>query len=85
MSARDVLGASPAHPALRANLTPRELTVLELLADGLVAEAIGRRLSISTRTVNKHLEHVYRKLGTSDRLTSVLRARSLGILDAHRP
>ena len=71
--------SAPAETACR--LTPREHAVLLLLAEGLVAEAIARRLSISTRTVSKHLEHVYRKLGTSDRLTSVLVAQSLGLLD----
>ena len=41
-----------------ARLTGRELTGLSLLADGLTAVAIGRRLVISPRTVHKHLEHV---------------------------
>jgi len=63
-----------------ARLTGRELTVLSLLADGLTAATIGRRLVISPRTVHKHLEHVYAKLGTADRLTTVLRARSAGLL-----
>jgi DNA-binding CsgD family transcriptional regulator len=63
-----------------ARLTARELTVLNLLAEGLTAAAIGRRLAISTRTVHKHLEHVYAKLGTGDRLTTVLRAEDAGLL-----
>jgi DNA-binding CsgD family transcriptional regulator len=61
-------------------LTPRELTVLALLADSLTAAAIGRRLGISTRTVHKHVENLYRKLGTRDRVAAVLRARGLGLL-----
>ncbi len=61
-------------------LTGRELTVLCLLAEGLTAGAIGRRLVISPRTVHKHLEHVYAKFGTADRLTTVLRAQHLGLL-----
>ena len=63
-----------------ARLTGRELTVLALLAEGLTAAAIGRRLVISPRTVHKHLEHVYAKLGTADRLTTVLRAQHAGLL-----
>jgi DNA-binding CsgD family transcriptional regulator len=63
-------------------LTPRELTVLMLLADGMTANAIARRLHITTRTVNKHLENVYRKLGTGDRLTAVLRAQTFGLIPA---
>jgi len=61
-------------------ITPRELAVLSLLADTLTAAAIARRLGISPRTVHKHLESLYRKLGTHDRLAAVLRARSAGLL-----
>jgi DNA-binding CsgD family transcriptional regulator len=63
-------------------LSPRELTVLYLLGEGLTQDAIGRRLQISPRTVHKHVEHVYRKLGVADRLAAVLRARTLGVLPA---
>jgi DNA-binding CsgD family transcriptional regulator len=63
-------------------LTPREVAVLGLLVDGLTAAAIGRRLGIAERTVQKHLEHVYGKLGVADRLTAVLRAQHLGLLPA---
>ena len=65
---------------LRAGLTVREREVLELLAAGLTATAVGHRLRVSPRTVHKHLEHVYTKLGCHDRLLAVSRARSLGIL-----
>jgi DNA-binding CsgD family transcriptional regulator len=61
-------------------LSAREHEVLALLADGLTAAAIGRRLDISPRTVHHHLEHLYRKLGTRDRLTTVRRAGELGLL-----
>ncbi len=54
--------------------------MLLLLSQGLTAAAIGRRLAISHRTVHKHLEHVYAKLGTADRLTTVLRAQHAGLL-----
>lgn len=60
--------------------TRRERAVLTLLADGLTAAAIARQLRISPRTVNHHLEHLYRKLGTSDRLATVLRAKALGLV-----
>jgi DNA-binding CsgD family transcriptional regulator len=63
-----------------AALTPRELSVLLLLADALPAVTIGRRLNISVRTVQKHIEKIYRKLGARDRLGAVLRAQSMGIL-----
>jgi DNA-binding CsgD family transcriptional regulator len=61
-------------------VTPRELAVLRLLAEGLTATAIGRRLAISERTVHKHLEHAYAKLGVSDKLSAVQRALRLGVL-----
>jgi DNA-binding CsgD family transcriptional regulator len=44
-------------------LTGRELEVLALVADGLGNEEIGRRLVVSTRTVERHLSNVYAKLG----------------------
>jgi DNA-binding CsgD family transcriptional regulator len=67
------------------SLTPRELEVLELVAAGLTATAIGHRLRISARTVRKHLEHVYAKTGQHDRLMAVGHVRRLGLLpgDAH--
>lgn len=65
-------------------LTPRETAVLALLADTLTAPAIARRLRVSVRTVHKHLENIYRKLGTQDRLATVLKAQRSGLLPAAR-
>lgn len=62
-------------------LTPREREVLALLATGRTAQAIGRETGISHRTVRKHLENAYAKLGVHDRLQAVELARDLGILD----
>lgn len=71
---------SPDPACMPLGLTRREQQILELIADGLTAEAIGRRLHLSPRTVAKHQERMYRKFGTSDRLTTVLRAQRLGLL-----
>lgn len=68
-----------------AALSGRELTVLALLPTGLTTAAIARRLSISPRTVDKHLENIYRKLHTRDRLSTVLRAQQLQILRSVDP
>ena len=61
-------------------LTDRELAVLHLLVEGCTAVAMAHRLGISVRTVQKHLEHVYRKLGVCDRLRAVLAAQRSGLL-----
>jgi DNA-binding CsgD family transcriptional regulator len=61
-------------------LTLREMATLTLLCQGLTAESLARRLSISPRTVGKHLEHIYRKLDVGDRLMAVQRAHELGLL-----
>lgn len=62
------------------DLTSRELDILGLVALGLKADAIGHLRRISPRTVRKHLENAYGKLGTHDRLMAVTRARQLGLL-----
>ncbi len=68
------------HHDAAGDLTGRELAVLRLLAEGHTALAISHRLGSSTRTVHKHLEHLYRKLGVRDRLRAVAVAREAGIL-----
>jgi DNA-binding CsgD family transcriptional regulator len=65
--------------APQVGLTATELAVLQLLAEGLTAQAIGHRLASSPRTVQKHLEHLYRKLGVSDRLRAVQVGAELGL------
>lgn len=55
----------------RTRLTERELEMLELVASGLTADAIGHARRISARTVRKHLENAYAKLGVHDRLQAV--------------
>ncbi|WP_205687322.1 response regulator transcription factor [Cellulomonas endophytica] len=61
-------------------LTRRQHVVLCHASHGLTAAAIARRLGLRPRTVEKHLEHVYRALGASDRLDAVRRARERGLL-----
>ena len=68
----DVLAAVDAESlATQLGISGRQLAVLELLAEGLTAQAIGRRLGISARTVQVHLRRVYRSLGVHDRLLAV--------------
>jgi DNA-binding CsgD family transcriptional regulator len=77
------IGAGRTRPPRAAGvpLTRRETDVLAELATGLTAAAVGRRLGIAERTVHKHLERAYAKLGVSDRVSAVLRAQRLGLLD----
>jgi DNA-binding CsgD family transcriptional regulator/tetratricopeptide (TPR) repeat protein len=49
-------------------LTPSELEVVRLAAEGLTNPEIGRRLYISPRTVQSHLSHAFRKLDVSSRV-----------------
>lgn len=49
-------------------LTPAELRVAALVAAGLTSRQIGEALYVSRRTVESHLDHVYRKLGHSSRI-----------------
>ncbi|MFC6287298.1 LuxR C-terminal-related transcriptional regulator [Nocardioides sp. GCM10027113] len=52
-------------------LTEAEWRVLALVATGLSNADIAARLSVTTSTVRKHLEHCYRKLGVSNRMGAV--------------
>lgn len=61
-------------------LTPRELEVLSLAAQGRAAPAIARELFLSLATVKTHIAHIYEKLGVSDRTSAVLAAIRLGLL-----
>jgi DNA-binding CsgD family transcriptional regulator len=51
-----------------ASLTPTELAVVRLVAEGLANKDIATRLCMSPRTVETHLTHVYAKLGLSSRV-----------------
>jgi len=74
------LGLSSSEPAHDLALTGRELVVLKLLADGHTARGIARRMASSPRTIEKHLEHIYRKIGVHDRVSAVRLAQRLGLL-----
>jgi DNA-binding NarL/FixJ family response regulator len=81
-AAEDLAGAmqrrlsTPAGPAL----SPRETEVLHLLADGLSASQIGRRLFISESTIKTHIGKIYDKLGATNRAQAVMKAVRLGIV-----
>jgi two-component system nitrate/nitrite response regulator NarL len=62
-------------------LTSREREALDGLARGLSAPAIARELVLSTATVKTHLQHLYEKLGVSDRAAAVAEAMRRGLLE----
>ena len=57
-------------------LTERELAVLRLLAEGLHNKQVATRLGISRRTVERHCDSIYAKLGVGSRTEAVVRAIS---------
>ena len=78
--------ASPAERAdadtfaVEEPLTPREVQVLELLAEGLANKAIAERLHISDQTVKFHVASISGKLGAVNRTDAVRRAVRRGLI-----
>ena len=73
------------HPAGRRSdwaggLTTREVEVLRLVARGFSTREIADRLVISRKTVSNHVEHIYRKIGVSNRARASLFAVQHGLL-----
>lgn len=68
-----------------AGLTPREVSVLALIAEGLPTHLIAHRLGCSPRTVHKHLEHAYRKLGVRDRVNAIRIAQQWNLTTSQGP
>jgi two-component system nitrate/nitrite response regulator NarL len=63
------------------SLTPRELDVLRLAADGHPNAEIARQLLVSTATVKSHLQSVFEKLEAPDRAAAVARAIRRGLVN----
>jgi DNA-binding CsgD family transcriptional regulator len=87
---RDARAAVAAEPDALGELTDRELEVLQMAARGRTNLAIARAADVSPRTIAKHLEHIYRKLGVTSRAAAVYRAVGPGrpgqaALTARRP
>ncbi len=61
-------------------LTPRELEILERIAEGLSNQEIAARLFVSENTVKTHASRVFDKLGAKRRTQAVQRARDLRVI-----
>ena len=65
-------------------LTPRELEILQLLAQGCSIADVSRQLYISPSTAKTHMSKLYDKLGAGNRTQAVMAAVRLGLVDAQR-
>jgi len=77
--------ASRRRRTLPAGLTAREVEVLRLLVRGLSYKEIAAELVISRRTAGAHVEHIYTKLGVSNRARASLFAMKHGLMDGEAP
>jgi DNA-binding CsgD family transcriptional regulator len=73
------LAATPAAPAYPAGLSPREVEVLRLVAQGWTDRQVADHLFLSPRTINQHLRSIYNKLGVSTRAAATHFAVQQGI------
>jgi DNA-binding NarL/FixJ family response regulator len=73
-------GSGSGGSAGGARLSPRELEVLRLVADGATNQVAARQLLVSETTIKTHLLHIYNKLGVRDRAAAVAAAYKQGLL-----
>ena len=66
-------------------LTPREVEILQLVAQGQTNREIASRLIVAVGTIKIHVEHILNKLGATDRTQAAVRAVELGIVHADDP
>jgi HD-GYP domain-containing protein (c-di-GMP phosphodiesterase class II)/DNA-binding CsgD family transcriptional regulator len=83
----DAVLRAAGHPVRRrrawpAGLTTREIEVLRLLVRGLSNKEIAERLVISRKTAGSHVEHIYSKIGVSNRARASLFAMKHGLMTA---
>lgn len=68
------------HDSASALLTPREIEVLALAADGLGGPELAQALVVSPTTINTHFKNIYAKLGVRNRAAAVAKAMRLGVV-----
>ena len=80
--AADWAGAmrSEAHSGTPQGLSPREISVVDLIGSGRSNKEIASQLGITPETVKTHVKHIFLKLGVERRAQAVLRAHALGLM-----
>jgi DNA-binding NarL/FixJ family response regulator len=77
LSQRSSIPQTPAP--IKIDFTPREQSVLELVAEGLMNKEIARRLETSVRNVEKYVSRLFSKTGTNSRTELVRYALEHGL------
>ncbi|MBO3117725.1 response regulator transcription factor [Winogradskyella sp. DF17] len=77
---RNPLELSQKEDLEQIKLTDREIEVLEQLSKGLSYNAIADNLILSTGTIRKHIENIYRKLQVHNKLEAVQKARKNNLI-----
>lgn len=78
LTQRGTISQTP--PPIRIDLTPREQSVLDLVAEGLMNKEIARRLDTSVRNVEKYVSRLFSKTGTNSRTELVRYALEHGLV-----
>ncbi len=74
------LAARTVDPARDAGITPREIEMIPLIAEGMMNKEIAARLALSEQTVRNHLSNIFRKLEAKNRTQMVAEARRRGLI-----
>lgn len=61
-------------------LTPREVQILRMVAEGHTSLPLGKKLGISRETVNAHVKNILRKLNVRTRAQAIFKAYEQGLL-----
>lgn len=80
MASASPSGAAITSSALKRDLTPREMEILEMLQGSMSSQEIAERLRVSPKTVYTHMQHILSKLGQPTRSDAVSRAVNIGLL-----
>jgi DNA-binding CsgD family transcriptional regulator/tetratricopeptide (TPR) repeat protein len=81
MERAETVRPEPAAGRTTAGLSPREIEVLRLVADGMSNGEIGEALFISRKTAGVHVTHILDKLGVANRVEAAMAASRLGLLE----